>query len=87
VRQVWEYKVVRFAGRSESEQLNALGAEGWELVAVIFSKISWYYLKRPGKKRLDPFDTNAAKVKVIHRERTAPTVLQGRSHARPLETR
>jgi len=29
VRQVWEYKVVRFAGRSESEQLNALGAEGW----------------------------------------------------------
>lgn len=47
MRQVWEYKVVQFAGRSENEQLNALGAEGWELVAVIFSNISWYYLKRP----------------------------------------
>lgn len=73
VRQMWEYKVVRFAGGSENEQLNTLGAEGWELVAVIFSKISWYYLKRPNRKRLE--------LKVIHRERTTPTVLQGRNPA------
>lgn len=32
MKQTWEYKVVQFAGRSENEQLNSLGTDGWELV-------------------------------------------------------
>lgn len=31
----WEYKHLRQAGAPTEEALNALGAEGWELVSVV----------------------------------------------------
>lgn len=45
--QKWEYKCVAIVGAGESttRQLNALGNEGWELVAV--ASIVWHYFKRP----------------------------------------
>jgi hypothetical protein len=33
IMQEWEYKVIR--GYSSEKELNKLGAEGWELVAVV----------------------------------------------------
>ena len=33
----WEYKTITFVGE---EQLNRLGAEGWELVIIINAKYS-----------------------------------------------
>jgi hypothetical protein len=45
-KQRWEYKVIVQRGISE-EELNALGAEGWELVGVIgLPDTSQFYLKR-----------------------------------------
>jgi hypothetical protein len=45
--QKWEYKVVELAGPSEEResQLNRLGEQGWELVAIV-NAYDWYYLKR-----------------------------------------
>lgn len=45
--QKWEYKVVV---RVKDDELNILGAEGWELVAVTFNEYgqpSAFYFKRP----------------------------------------
>jgi hypothetical protein len=44
VRQQWEYRVVTSADKPD---LNALGAEGWELVDVEASLGATYYFKRP----------------------------------------
>jgi hypothetical protein len=45
-KQQWEYKVVVQNALSE-EQLNALGAEGWELVGVVaLPPTTQFYLKR-----------------------------------------
>jgi hypothetical protein len=35
VQPVWEYKHVSAEGTPDEAQLNALGAEGWELVGVL----------------------------------------------------
>ena len=45
-KQRWEYKVIVQSATSE-EELNALGAEGWELVGVIgLPDTSQFYFKR-----------------------------------------
>ncbi len=41
----WEYKVVAINVEDEI-QLNRLGSEGWELVAVIVKFSIWAYFKR-----------------------------------------
>jgi hypothetical protein len=43
--QKWEYRFVMLDRGSEEAQLNHLGAEGWELVAVDMTTMC--YLKRP----------------------------------------
>jgi hypothetical protein len=46
--QKWEYKVIR--GELSEDQLNTLGAEGWELIAVTGTSAGYFdvytYLKR-----------------------------------------
>jgi len=42
--QEWEYKIVQINNRRELE-LNRLGEQGWELVAV--DELGYYYFKRP----------------------------------------
>jgi hypothetical protein len=45
-KQQWEYKVVVQNAMSEA-QLNALGAEGWELVGVVaVAEVPQFYFKR-----------------------------------------
>ncbi len=43
--QRWEYKVFVESGDRAVAELNRLGREGWELVAVIETQV--FYLKRP----------------------------------------
>jgi hypothetical protein len=45
-RQAWEYKEVVV---KSTDELNMLGAQGWELVTVTVmnNNTYWYYLKRP----------------------------------------
>lgn len=49
---MFEYLVTSFEGRGQTDaqhqdQLNELGAQGWELVAVEFHNRVTAYLKRP----------------------------------------
>lgn len=45
-KQRWEYKVILQRVASE-EELNALGAEGWELVGIVaLSETTQFYFKR-----------------------------------------
>jgi hypothetical protein len=51
---VWEYKLlVRTRGQDElpsEEEMNALGAQGWELAGIANQqKLVHFYFKRPGK--------------------------------------
>ena len=66
----WEYKVVR-SSRKVEERLNALGAEGWELVSVCYDSAGYnYYLKRPmaTKKK-----STAKKAKAKTKAKSKPT--------------
>jgi hypothetical protein len=46
---MWEYKVVTSAGYLDEQDLNALGKEGWELVAVFENT---FYFKRSWGREL-----------------------------------
>lgn len=60
----WEYLIAQPAGnktglgdlRKQEQQLDSLGREGWELVAVPTAQLmgtaggSWFYFKRPAQK-------------------------------------
>ena len=50
----WEYKLVVHSleeGKAlNEEELNALGAEGWELAGIIFAPpTAYHYFKRPAR--------------------------------------
>jgi Domain of unknown function (DUF4177) len=45
-KQRWEYKMI-FQGAMSEEELNALGAEGWELVGLVaLPENTRFYFKR-----------------------------------------
>ena len=43
----WEYKIYTAAGGNTLEEINKLGADGWELVDVEIPMDARYYFKRP----------------------------------------
>ena len=49
MRQTWEYKVISVDPTgSKTDDLNELGADGWELVTVtLWNSWLFYFLKRP----------------------------------------
>jgi len=48
VQPVWEYKHLAAETAPDETELNALGAEGWELVGVVPTPTAVHcYLKRP----------------------------------------
>jgi hypothetical protein len=47
MKQTWEYQVITANPNQLMSQMNKLGAEGWELVAVSGDGPVFAYLKRP----------------------------------------
>jgi hypothetical protein len=47
MKQTWEYQVIAANPNQLMSQMNKLGAEGWELVAVSGDGPVFAYLKRP----------------------------------------
>lgn len=52
----WEYKAERLAGVQIDNQLNFLGAQGWELVQIIYQPEETYPFLCILKKRSEEYD-------------------------------
>ncbi|HEY5599522.1 MAG TPA: hypothetical protein VIK48_02425 [Candidatus Manganitrophaceae bacterium] len=52
----WKYKAERLAGMQIENQLNFLGAEGWELIQVIYEPEETYPFLCLLKKASEGFD-------------------------------